>query len=72
MSSVSLEQRNQAEEDYANFFNMHPSQKNPGDINTKETFEFAVEIGWERLRVMQACRKNGEAFTRPQADYSSN
>jgi len=63
MSDISLKQQQQAEADYDEFFKRFPSQKNPGDINTVDKFNFAVEIGWDRLRILQACRKKALPFT---------
>lgn len=54
----------QVRKDYEEFWRRHPAQKNPSDINTEEKFNFAMEIGWKRLRAMQQARKSGEDFTR--------
>lgn len=54
----------QAMADYELFFDRYPYLKNPSDINCKEKFDFAMEIGWERFTEMQAARKAGLPFTR--------
>lgn len=37
------------------------SEKNPSDINSKEKYDFAAEIGWEQLQAMQRARKQNTA-----------
>jgi len=56
--------KSQAQKDYERFWNKHPDQKNPSDINTIEKFNFAVSIGWTRLREMQRARKQGAPYTK--------
>tara|TARA_R110002020_G_scaffold376130_1_gene587257 strand:+ start:3401 stop:3661 length:261 start_codon:yes stop_codon:yes gene_type:complete len=49
---------------YDYWFSNYPGIKNPSDINTSDKFEFANEIGWVKLSLMQAARKAGYEFTR--------
>ena len=42
---------------YALWFSRYPEIQNPTDINRKCKLDFATEIGFENLRVMQAARK---------------
>ena len=50
--------------DYRDFSVKYPGIKNPSDINKKEKFDFAMQIGWLRLRNMQAARKRGALYTK--------
>ena len=54
----------QAISDYDGFWTENPDVPNPTDINTFRKFEFAMRIGWRRLRNMQKARKRGASFTR--------
>lgn len=54
----------QAKKDYEAFWEKHPEQKNPSDVNTQQKFNFSMSIGWARLRNMQAARKAGYDFTK--------
>lgn len=54
----------QVQKDYEEFWRKNPEQKNPSDINTVEKFNFAMKIGWRRLRAMQQARKQGKEFTK--------
>lgn len=63
-----------ARELYRKWFALHPTTKNPSDINSKAKFDFAFSIGWENLRLMLRARKaNVKTYAYPfpwtQADY---
>lgn len=47
---------------YNNFFSRY-GQPNPSDINTVEKFNYANEIGFESLALMQKARKESHDFT---------
>lgn len=64
MQKITNEEEQQARQDYLLFWERHPTQRNPSDINTKEKFDFAMEIGWRRLQVMQHFRKRAAAWTK--------
>ncbi len=63
-----------AEELYRRWFVRYSDLKNPTDINSKEKFEYAFEIGWNNFSLMQKARKantvkNGFPYpwTKPEA-----
>ena len=45
-----------AKELYLVFFKRH-GIKNPTDMNCREKFEYAVEVGWDNFSLMQRARK---------------
>lgn len=47
---------------YNNFFSRY-GQPNPSDINTLEKFNYANEIGFDALALMQKARKESHDFT---------
>lgn len=67
-----LKDMDQVKKDYQDFFRKHPNQKNPSDINTEEKFNFAIKIGWKRLRAMQNARKARYNFTLGYLNEDSN
>ncbi len=46
-----------AKELYKIWFSRNPDIKNPSDINREEKFDFAVDIGWYGVELMQRARK---------------
>lgn len=61
--------RRQVVADFREFFHRYPDQENPTDLNTVQKWNFATEIGFDRLRAMQAARKQGEDFTKRNAGW---
>lgn len=51
---------------YDEFFQKHPEQKNPADIDTPEKVAFLAEHGLASVNLMRTARKLGMNFTRPQ------
>lgn len=64
--SLTQTQTHTATLDYHEFFRRYPGARNPTDLNTKEKFLYACEIGWERHRAMERARKFGHPFTKPE------
>ena len=56
-ASLSADSQAQAVADYNLFFSLHPTQKNPTDLNTNEKCDFFEAIGRPRFAAMQAARK---------------
>ena len=42
---------------YGKWFRENPKVKNPSDVNSSDKFNFAMDIGWPRLALMQKARK---------------
>ena len=47
----------QARQLYCRWFAKFPKMKNPTDINSRSKYDFAVQIGWEKMRLMMTARK---------------
>lgn len=64
----------QAQQLYCRWFAKFPKMKNPTDINSRTKYDFAMQIGWEKMRLMMTARKantdkNGYPYPWTKADY---
>jgi len=57
MKLLSNVEKNLAMDLYYSFFKRHPKAKNPTDLNTKEKYLYAMEIGYDLFKLMGTARK---------------
>lgn len=46
---------------YCRWFAKYPTVKNPTDVNSRVKYDFAVQVGWEKLSLMLRARKANTA-----------
>ena len=71
---MTIEEQIEAKRLFGEWFGKYPDVKNPSDINTELKFYEFVDMGWEKLRLMQKARKCnvrrfGYPFEWTKADY---